>query len=126
MTAAARVHRRDQLDPCREGDMGVGAGDANASGLERLAERIEHRLLELGKLVEKQYAKVREADLARPHTQPAADERGHGGTVMRRPERPLPPDLAVAELAGDRSDHRHFERLRRLEGRQDPWKAGGE
>ena len=43
MAAAARVHRRDQLDPRREGDMRVGAGDADAAGLERLAQRIEHR-----------------------------------------------------------------------------------
>ena len=43
MAAAARVHRRDQLDARREGDVGVGAGDADAAGLERLAQRIEHR-----------------------------------------------------------------------------------
>ena len=47
MAAAARVHRRDELDARREGDMGVGAGDVDFAGLERLAQRIEHRALEL-------------------------------------------------------------------------------
>ena len=38
MSAAARVHRRDQLDPRREGYMAVGAGDADAAGFERLTQ----------------------------------------------------------------------------------------
>ena len=48
VAAAAWVHRGDQLDPRRECHMRIGAGDADAAGLERLAERIEHRALELG------------------------------------------------------------------------------
>ena len=111
MAAAARVHRRDQLDPRREGDVGVGAGDADVAGLERLAQRIEHRPLEFGQFVEEQDAEMREADLARPDPQPAADQRRHRGAVMRRAERPAAPDLAAVELARDRGDHRHFERL---------------
>ena len=46
--------------------------------------------------------------------------------MMRRPERPLAPDLAAAELARDRRDHRHFERLGRLKRRENPGQAGGE
>ena len=111
MAAAARVHRRDQLDPRREGDMGVGAGDADAAGLERLAQRIEHRPLEFGQLVEEQHAQMREADLARAHPQPAADQRRHRRRVMRRAERAAAADLAAAQLARDRGDHRHFERF---------------
>ncbi len=126
MAAAAWVHRRDQLDPCREGHMSVGAGDADAAGLERLAEQIQHRPLELGELVEKQDAKMSEADLARPDPQAAADERGHRGAVMRRAERPATPDLATAELSRDGGDHRHFERLARLERRENAGKTGGE
>ena len=126
MAAAARVHRRDQLDPRREGHVGVGAGDADAAGLERLAKRIEHRALEFGKLVEEQDAEVREADLARADAQAAADQRRHRRAVVRRPERPPAPDLAAAELARDRGDHRHFERFGRLQRRQDARKAGGE
>ena len=65
MAAAARVHRRDQLHPRRKGDVGVGAGDVDLAGLERLAQRIEHRALEFGQFVEEQHAEMGEADLAR-------------------------------------------------------------
>ena len=93
VAAAARVHRRDQLHPRGKGDVRVGAGDADVPGLERLAERIEHRALELGKLVEEQHAEVREADLAGPDPEPAADQRRHRGAMVRRAERPAPADL---------------------------------
>ena len=117
MAAAARIHRRDQLDPRREGDVGVGAGDADLAGLERLAQRIEHRALEFGQLVEEQHAEMGEADLARPHPQPAADQRRHRGAVVRRAERPARGSAARLELAGDAGDHRHFERLGRRQRR---------
>ena len=84
MPAAARVHRRDQLDARREGDVRVGARDADRPGLERLAQRIEHRALEFGQFVEEQHAEMRQADLARPHAQPAADQRRHRRRMMRR------------------------------------------
>ena len=102
MAAAARVHRRDQLDPRREGDMGVGAGDADVAGLERLAKRIEHRALEFGQLVEEQDAEVRKADLARAGPEArrrpapasrrcgAASGTDGGGGSARRPARPRP------------------------------------
>ena len=96
------------------------------AGLERLAQRIEHRPLELGQLVEEQHAEMREADLARPDAQAAADQRRHRRAVVRRAERPAAADLAAAELARDRRDHRHFERLGRLQRRQDARQAGGE
>ena len=113
MAAAARVHRRDQLDPRREGDVGVGAGDADLAGLERLAQRIEHRALEFGQLVEEQHAEMGEADLARPHLEPAADQRRHRGAVVRRAERAAAAHPPALQLAGDAGDHRHFERLGR-------------
>ena len=89
MAAAARVHRRDELDPRREGHVRVGAGDADVAGLQRLAERIQHRALELGEFVEEQHAEVREADLAGPDAEPAADQRRHRRAMVRRAERPL-------------------------------------
>ena len=60
MTAAARVHRRDQLEPRRVGDVPLGAGDADAAGLERLRQRFECRAVELRQFVEKQDALMRE------------------------------------------------------------------
>lgn len=64
MAAAAGVHRRDELDAGGEGDVGVGARDADRAGFERLAQRIEHRALEFGEFVEEEYAEMREADFA--------------------------------------------------------------
>ena len=86
-----------------KGDMGIGARDADRAGLERLAQRIEHRALEFGQFVEEQHAEMREADLARPHLQPAADQRRHrraewcGARKGRGAHQP-----AVLQLAGDR------------------------
>ena len=119
MAATARVHRGDQLDPRGKCDVRVGARDADISRLERLAERIEHGALKLRQLVEEQNTKVCQADLAGAHTQSAADERRHRGAVMRRAKRALAPDLPAAELPGDRCDHRDFERLGGLQGRED-------
>ena len=52
MTASARVHRRDQLEPGRVGDVPLGAGDADVAGLQRLAKRFKCRAVELWQLVE--------------------------------------------------------------------------
>ena len=111
--AAARVHRRDQLDARRIGDAVVGARDHAFAGLERLAQRIEHLRRELRKLVEEQHAVMGERDLARPHAQAAADHRRHRGRMVRRAERPAVGQLAAGELAGDRGDHRDFEQFAR-------------
>lgn len=60
MPAAAGVHRRDKLDPSREGHMRVGARNADGAGLQRLAQRIQYRTLEFGKLVQEQDAEMSE------------------------------------------------------------------
>lgn len=69
MAAPTRVHRRDQLDASGERDVCVGAGDADRTGFQRLAQRIEDGALELRQFVEKQHAEMRKADLARLHLQ---------------------------------------------------------
>jgi len=43
----------------------------------------------------------------------------HAGGMMRRPKRPSRGQRAVADFAGDRSDHRDFQQLRRRKHRQD-------
>ena len=106
--------------------MHVGAGDADLAGLDRLAQRIEHLALEFGQLVEEEDAEMGEADLARADLEPAADQGGHRGAVMGRAERPAAAHPPALELAGDRGDHRHFQGLGGLEGRQDAGEAGGE
>ena len=89
--------------------------------LERLAQRLERRPLELGELVEEQHAAMREARLARPEVRPAADDRGGRGAVVGRAERRACDErLLVVHEAGDRVDPRHLERGGRVERRQDP------
>ncbi len=53
--------------------MRVGARDDDVAGLDRLAQRLEHRRGELGQLVEEQHAIDGRGDLARPGARAAAD-----------------------------------------------------
>ena len=126
VAAAARVHRRDQLDPRREGDVGIGTRHADLAGLERLAQRIEHRALEFGKLVEEQHAEMRQADLARTHFQAAPDQGRHRRRMMRASERPPSQHPSAVQFPRDRGDHRHFERFCGFKRRQYPRQAGSE
>ena len=79
------------------------------AGLQRLAQRIEHRALEFGQLVEEQHAKMRQADFARPDLEPAADQRRHrapngagsetAGGGARRPPSNSPATLATIDTS---------------------------
>src|SRR6516162_8918115 len=93
--------------------------DGDLPDLERLAQRIEHLRLELGQLVEEEYAVMGERDFARPRAQSAADQRRHAGGMMRRAERTAIGERAALDLARDRGDHRDFEQFRRRQRRQD-------
>ena len=53
---AARVHRRDQLEPRRIGHVCVGPCDHGAPRFERLAQRFQRTAVEFEQLVEKQRA----------------------------------------------------------------------
>ena len=100
----------------------IGARDRDLAGFEWLAHGVEHARFEFGKFVEKKHAMMGERDLAGLGAQSAADQRWHVGRMMRAAERALLGERTALELARDRSDHRHFEQLRRRERRQD----GGE
>ena len=86
--AGAQVHRRDQLEAGREERQPLDAGDRHDAVLERLAQRLERRPLELGQLVEEQHASMREARLPRTRPGAAADDRGRRRAVVRCPEGP--------------------------------------
>ena len=105
VTAAARVHRGDQLDAGRKGQVRIGPRHGDRAGLERLAQAVEHRALEFGQLVEEQHAQMGEADLPRPDLEAAANQRGHRRTVVGRAERAAALDLPAVHLARDRGDH---------------------
>lgn len=82
MTTPARVHRRNELHPRREGNVRIGAGHSHFTGFQRLAQRIEHDTLEFGQFIEEQDAEMCQADLSRSDFQPAACQRRHRSRVM--------------------------------------------
>ena len=124
MAATAWVHRRDKLHPRREGDVRVRPGNADVPGFEGLPQRIEHRALELRKLVEEQHSEMRQADLAGTDSQTASDECRHRRAMVRRTERAPPHHLSAFELSRDRSDHGNLQRFSRLKRRENPRQAG--
>src|SRR5205085_3346612 len=83
-SARTQVHRRDELEASREERLAARAGDGDRAVLEWLPERLQGRPGELGKLVEKEDAAVREARLAWPRPDSAADDRRHRRAVVGR------------------------------------------
>ncbi len=63
-------------------------GDRHRAIFQRLAEHFQRAAVELGQLVEKQHAVVRQADFARRGNRSAADEAGVADRMMRRAIRP--------------------------------------
>ena len=92
---------------------------SDLAGLDRLAQAVEHLRLEFRQLVEEQHAVMGEGDFAGARTQAAADERRHGGGMMRGAEGAAIGERAVGRVARDRVHHRDFEQLARRERRQD-------
>src|SRR2546430_8628982 len=81
--APARVGRGDELEPRGEVADASGPRDRHAPVLERLAERLEHVLLELRQLVEEQDAQMGEGDFARMRRAAASDQAPDPGRVIR-------------------------------------------
>jgi hypothetical protein len=103
--AAAGVHGRDELDARRVKNSVVCAGDDQRAGLQRLTQRVYDLRRKFRQLVEEQHAVMGQRHLSRARAHAAADQRRHAGGVMRRAERPLPAELAVADLPGHALDH---------------------
>ena len=88
LAAGTRVHRRDEQHPGGVFSGPTGARDAHHTFLQWLAKGIEHARGELTQLVEEEHALARHADFAGSGmTAPTTHERGHGGGVVRGPER---------------------------------------
>src|SRR5947207_929842 len=117
--AATGVGRGDELEARGEIRDAAGARDGDAAVLERLAQRLEHVLLELRQLVQEQHPAVGERHLARPRRAAAADQAGDRDGVMRRAERARVDERAAApQESGHRPDRRHLEDLVARERRQ--------
>ena len=99
VSARTGIHRRDELELRRKLHLSGGARDVNASRLERLTQHFEHATIELGQLVEKQHAVMRERDLARPRIAAATNECDSGCRVVGRTVRTMSPGCET-KLAG--------------------------
>ena len=123
MAAAAGIHRGHELEAGGIADAVVGPAIDDFAGFQRLAQTVEHLGLELRQLVEKQHAMMGERHLAGRALLPPPTRAAIEAGMMRRPERPAVGQRAAGERAGDRMDHRHFEKLARPERRQDRGQA---
>jgi len=104
----------------------IGAGNDCFSGLQRLAQGIEHLGGEFRQFVEKQDTIVSQRHFPRPRPDAAADEGRHGGGMVRGAERARGRQFAVGKFAGDRGDHRHVEKFPGQKRRQDRGQAAGQ
>ena len=87
ITARTRVHRGDEDEIGGERLRLVGAGNPRDAVFKGLAQRFKRLAVELGELVEKKDAVVREADFARRGNRAAADEPRFADRMMRFAER---------------------------------------
>src|SRR6185436_5471902 len=118
VSARAGIHGRGELEARRVLDLQRGARDRDHAALERLAQRLQHRAVELRQLVEEQHAEMRQADLAGPRARSTSDDGAGRRAVVRRAERPATVVAWVESAVTDRGDGRHVERLVRREWRQ--------
>jgi cob(I)alamin adenosyltransferase len=88
--------------------------DHRLSGLERLAQRVEHLRIEFRKLVEEQHAEMGKRRFAWPRSRAAADQCSHARRMVRRTERSVAADAPSGEVAGKTPDHAYFQHLGRL------------
>ena len=110
-----------------KGDRAGGAGDRDASFLERLAEGFEDVALEFGQFVHEQHAVMGEGDFAGGGIDVAAEEPGVGGGVMRCAKGASSDQgLAGFEQAHDAMDLGGFEGFIERERREDGGQAFGE
>jgi hypothetical protein len=126
--ARAGVHRRDELEPCREDRRATDPDDRDPTVLEWLTEGLENVPAELGELVEEEHAFVRPGHLTGCQARPAAEHPGVADGVVRCPERPRAHELAQRPVARGRDDGRGDQGLivtqRRQEAGDRPGKQG--
>ena len=122
VTARARIHRAHEQRARRERGLGAGAGDGDHAVLQRLAQGLQRGPPELRKLVEEEYAMVREAHLARPRPVASTHEAHLAHRVVRGAEGASAREAPGREEACHAVDGRDLERLvggqRRQEARQ--------
>jgi nitroreductase len=125
--ARAEIHGPNEPYSRREDTLPLDTRNGDDPVLERLAERLESRPLELAELVQEKDASVSEARLARTRPRAATHDRSGGSRVVRRAKgRAVEQGPACREQAGDRVDPRDLERFLERQRRQDPRQAPGQ
>ena len=113
----------------RISDLTSHAGDGHLAVLKRLTQRFQHIAVELGQLVQKQHAPVRQRDLARQGQPPrgarAAGDRIGGGVMVRRAERAFGALHCFLSAADRRPDADDLEPFAVRQRRQDGGEALG-
>ena len=126
IAAAARIHRRHQLEARRVGDVRAGAGDGGLPALQRLAQGLQRGAGEFGPFIHEQHAAMGERDLAGAGAVAAARNRRRAGGMVRLAERRAGDEPPLLQHASDGMHHAHLQRLARREVRQQPGQARGE
>jgi hypothetical protein len=108
--ARARVHRRDELEACRETCLSCCPGNVDLPRFERLAQHFEHASIPLRWFVEEKHAVVGKRNLAGSGIAAAADQRHRRRGVMRRAIRTPAPEFRP-KTGGERMYCSSLERL---------------
>src|SRR5207302_6210495 len=125
--ARAGIGGSYQDEPGGVGHGARRAGDGDPALLQRLAEGLQRRRVELGELVEKEHAAAGSADLAGAgHAGAATDQARGGDAVVRAPERTRPAQWDPVELAQDAADPGHLHGLFQGQRRKDAGQAARE
>lgn len=91
--------------------MGIGAGDHDFAGLNRLAQGFQHGAGKFGKLIHEEHAVMRKADFPRLGAAPTAHDSGHRGGMVRLAKGAGAVDAALGQEPREGVDHRGFQRL---------------
>lgn len=123
--ARAGVHRRYQLEPRGKAHLVTGPGDDDLPTFQGLAQHLQHLAVELGQLIQKQYALMGQGDFPRLRPAAATDQGRAGGAVMRVAKGPLRPGIQRG-VTGHRMNRRDFQGFLLVEWRQQTGQAAGQ
>jgi hypothetical protein len=125
--AWARIHGRNKLKACRKARTVDGARNLDVPGLDGLAQPFECRSLYMWKLVEKEYASMRQCDFAGANGYSTPNEGGDRCRMVGGPKwGPTKRCSRWGKEPCGRINHRHL--LRSLGGEvgPDPWEGPSE
>ena len=108
ISAFAGVGGGDKQKAAGITDVGIGACNNDVAGFDGLAQGFQDSARKFGEFVHEKNAVVGQADLSRFCAFAAANDGGHGGSVVRFAKRAHAADAAFAEKSGQGMHHRGF------------------